>query len=309
MKYDLIIIGGGPAGMTAGIYAARAGLKVLLLEKAGVGGQVAQTSEIANYPGFASIDGFSLAQNMFEQMTALGVETIFNAVDKVDFSSNPKTVIAGGVTYSATSIILSMGASSRGLGVPSERKFIGRGVSYCATCDGNFFKGKDVVVVGGGNTALQDVIYLAPLVKSVTLVHRREGFRADEVTLAEFRKLLDAESTNVYQSLNKVVVDVLGENKVSAVRVRDVMSGHESEISCDGVFVAIGMNPQSDFLDGSIELDAQGYIMVNDDMSTNIPGVFGAGDVTHKSLRQVATAVSDGAIAGTQASIFVKRNR
>ena len=309
MKYDLIIIGGGPAGMTAGIYAARAGLKVLLLEKAGVGGQVAQTSEIANYPGFASIDGFSLAQNMFEQMTALGVETIFNAVDKVDFSSNPKTVIAGGVTYSATSIILSMGASSRGLGVPSERKFIGRGVSYCATCDGNFFRGKDVVVVGGGNTALQDVIYLAPLVKSVTLVHRREGFRADEVTLAEFRKLLDAESTNVYQSLNKVVVDVLGENKVSAVRVRDVMSGHESEISCDGVFVAIGMNPQSDFLDGSIELDAQGYIMVNDDMSTNIPGVFGAGDVTHKSLRQVATAVSDGAIAGTQASIFVKRNR
>lgn len=309
MNYDLIIIGGGPAGMTAGIYASRAGLKVLLLEKAGVGGQVALTSEIANYPGFASIDGFSLSQNMFQQMTDLGVETIFSAVDKVDLSSNPKTVIAGGVTYSATSIILSMGASSRGLGVPSERKFIGRGVSYCATCDGNFFRGKDVVVVGGGNTALQDVIYLAPLVKSVTLIHRREGFRADEVTLVEFRKLLDAPNTNVFQSLNKVVIDVLGDNKVSGIKIRDVMSGQESEINCDGVFVAIGMNPGSDFLDGCVELDAQGYIIVNDDMSTNIPGVFGAGDVTHKSLRQVATAVSDGAIAGTQASIYVKRNR
>ncbi|MBR7091185.1 MAG: thioredoxin-disulfide reductase [Clostridia bacterium] len=309
MNYDLIIIGGGPAGMTAGIYSARAGLKVLLLEKAGVGGQVAQTSEIANYPGFASIDGFSLAQNMFEQMTALGVETIFSPVDKVDLLSQPKTVIAGGVTYSATSVILSMGASSRGLGVPSERKFIGRGVSYCATCDGNFFRGKDVVVVGGGNTALQDVLYLAPLVKSVTLVHRREGFRADEVTLAQFQKLVSTEDTNVFQQLNKVVVDVLGENKVSGISVRDVFTGEVSQIACDGVFVAIGMNPQSDILDGSVELDAQGYIKVNDDMSTNIPGVFGAGDVTHKSLRQVATAVSDGAIAGTQASIYVKRNR
>lgn len=309
MNYDLIIIGGGPAGMTAGIYAARAGLKVLLLEKAGIGGQVAQTSMIANYPGFASIDGFSLAQNMFEQMTNLGVETIFSPADKLDLVSNPKTVVAGGVTYSAPSVILSMGASSRGLGVPSERKFIGRGVSYCATCDGNFFRNKDVVVVGGGNTALQDVLYLAPLVHSVTLVHRREGFRADEITLAEFRRLLNTENTNLSQQLNKVVVDVLGDTKVSGVSIRDVNTGEISTINCDGVFVAIGMNPQSEILDCCVELDAQGYIMVNDDMSTNIPGVFAAGDVTHKSLRQVATAVSDGAIAGTQASIYVKRNR
>lgn len=309
MDYDLIIIGGGPAGMTAGIYSARAGLRVLLLEKAGIGGQVAQTAEIANYPGFASIDGFSLAQNMFQQMTDLGVTTIFSAVDKVNLEGSPKTVIAGGVTYSATSVILSMGASSRGLGVPSERKFIGRGVSYCATCDGNFFRGKDVVVVGGGNTALQDVIYLAPLVKSVTLIHRREGFRADDVTLNEYHKLLNAPHSNVYQHLNRVVVDVLGEAKVSGISIRDVFSGQVSTINCDGVFVAIGMNPQSDILDGTIELDAQGYIVVNTDMTTNIPGVFAAGDVTHKNLRQVATAVSDGAIAGTQASIYVKRNR
>ncbi len=307
--YDLIIIGGGPAGMTAGIYAARAGVSVLLLEKAGMGGQVTQTHEIANYPGFTSVDGFTLAQNMFEQMTSLGVKTEFAAVDKVDLKSNPKKITAKGVTYTATSVILSMGASSRGLGVPSEKKFVGKGISYCATCDGNFFRGKDVAVVGGGNTALQDVLYLAPLVKSLTLIHRRDGFRADEVTLRDYRALLNAPDSNITEKLFYTVVDVFGNEKLQGITIRNVNTGDTEDLNVDGIFVAIGRNPQTEILDGAITLDEQGYILAKDDMSTNIEGVYVAGDIVHKSLRQIATAVSDGAVAGTQASVYIKRNR
>jgi len=308
-KFDLIIVGGGPAGMTAGIYSARAGMKVLLLEKAGVGGQVAQTTEIENYPGFSKIDGFSLSQNMFEQMTNLGVETKFIPVDKVELEGKEKKIIAGGVTYIASAVILSMGASSRGLGVPSERKYIGKGLSYCATCDGNFFRGKNVAVVGGGNTALQDVLYLSPLVKSVLLIHRRDVFRADEVTLNDYNKQLHEKGSNLSEKLFYTVVDLFGEGKLEGVKVRNVNTGVEEDISLDGVFVAIGRNPQTDILDGAITLDDQGYIEVKDDMSTNLSGVYAAGDIVHKSLRQIATAVSDGAVAGTQASVYVKRNR
>ena len=308
-NYDLIIIGGGPAGMTAGIYSARAGMKVLLLEKSGVGGQVAQTTEIENYPGFSKIDGFSLSQNMFEQMTNLGVETKFIAVDKAELEGKEKKIIAGGVTYIASAVILSMGASSRGLGVPSERKYIGKGLSYCATCDGNFFRGKNVAVVGGGNTALQDVLYLSPLVKSVLLIHRRDVFRADEVTLNDYNKQLHEKGSNLSEKLFYTVVDLFGEGKLEGVKVRNVNTGVEEDISLDGVFVAIGRNPQTDILDGAITLDDQGYIEVKDDMSTNLSGVYAAGDIVHKSLRQIATAVSDGAVAGTQASVYVKRNR
>jgi len=308
-NYDLIIIGGGPAGMTAGIYSARAGMKVLLLEKSGVGGQVAQTTEIENYPGFSKIDGFSLSQNMFEQMTNLGVETKFIAVDKAELEGKEKKIIAGGVTYIASAVILSMGASSRGLGAPSERKYIGKGLSYCATCDGNFFRGKNVAVVGGGNTALQDVLYLSPLVKSVLLIHRRDVFRADEVTLNDYHRQLHEKGSNLSEKLFYTVVDLYGDGKLEGAKVRNINTGVEEDIPLDGMFVAIGRNPQTDILDGAITLDDQGYIEVKDDMSTNLSGVYAAGDIVHKSLRQIATAVSDGAVAGTQASVYVKRNR
>ncbi len=305
-EYDVIIIGGGPAGMTAGIYATRAGAKVLMIEKNGVGGQVALTSTIANYPGCKDIDGFMLSQNMFEQATALGVETLFAEVDNCILDEKIKKVVANGVTYKAPAIILSMGACSRGLGIENEKKFIGKGVSYCAVCDGAFFRNKTVAVVGGGNTALQDAIYLSPIAKKVYLVHRREGFRADSVVVEEFEKL--CKTANIEKCLNKVVVDLQGDNKLEKMILRDVQDNTENDICVDGVFVAIGRNPNVELLNGEIAL-SNGYIKVNSQMETNIAGVYACGDIIDKSLRQIATAISDGAIAGTNASSYAKKNK
>ncbi len=308
MEYDVIIIGGGPSGMTAGIYASRAGAKVLLIEKAGVGGQVAITSNIANYPGYKNIDGFELSQNMFEQMTALGVETVFASVDKVELVGSIKEVTANGVTYRAPSVILSMGAYSRGLGVPNEKKFVGRGLSYCAVCDGAFFKGQTVAVVGGGNTALGDVLYLAPIVKKLYLVHRRQGFRADDATLNQLEELLKSPNNNVELRLDCVTVDIEGVDKVESIVLRNVVSNETEKLDVNGVFVAIGRNPNTEMLDGVITLEG-GYIVVNEQMETNVSGVYAAGDITKKPLRQIATAISDGAIAGTNAAMYAKKSR
>lgn len=305
-EYDIIIIGGGPAGMTAGIYATRAGAKVLMFEKAGVGGQVAITSNIANYPGYKSVDGFVLSQNMFEQASELGVETIFAQVDNIELEGNLKKVIANGVTYTAPAIILSMGAYSRGLGIENEKKFIGKGLSYCAVCDGAFFRNKTVAVVGGGNTALQDVIYLSPIAQKVYLIHRREGFRADKVVVDEFEQL--CQNANVEKCLNYVVEDIKGEQKVESILLRNVLDNSEKLLNLDGVFVAIGRNPNIELLDGKIEL-SNGYIKVNSNMETNIPGVFASGDIVDKNLRQIATAISDGAIAGTNAALYAKKTK
>ena len=307
-EYDVIIVGGGPSGMTAGIYAARAGAKVLLIEKAGVGGQVAITSNIANYPGFKSIDGFELSQNMFEQMTALGVDTEFATVDSLDLNGDIKQVTANGVTYQAPAIILSMGAYSRGLGVANERQFVGRGLSYCAVCDGAFFKGKTVAVVGGGNTALGDVLYLAPIVSKLYLIHRRQGFRADQTVINDFEKLRSQPNSNIETRLDCVVENVEGENRLERVILRNVVSNETEVLDVDGVFVAIGRNPNTEMLDGAITLDG-GYIKVNSKMETNIAGVYAAGDITAKELRQIATAISDGAIAGTNAALYAKKSR
>ncbi len=308
MEYDVIIIGGGPSGMTAGIYATRAGAKTLLIEKAGVGGQVAITNSIANYPGFKNVDGFTLSQNMFEQMTELGVETVFASVDKVSLSGKIKEVVAGGVTYQAKSIILSMGAYSRGLGVPNEKKFVGKGLSYCAVCDGAFFKDQTVAVVGGGNTALGDVLYLAPIVKKLYLIHRRQGFRADDATLKKLDELLGSEQNNIELKLDRVAVEIVGTDKVEGLVLRNVVSNETETLPLSGVFVAIGRNPNTEMLDGTVTLD-NGYIVVNEQMETNLAGVYAAGDITKKSLRQIATAISDGAIAGTNAAMYAKKSR
>lgn len=308
-NYDVIIIGAGPAGMTAGIYAARAGMKVLIMENKGPGGQVALTSTIQNYPGVGNIDGFQLSQNMWDQMTALGVTTEFRTVDKINFETQPKTVVAEGVTFEATAIILSMGASARGLGIANEKTFIGKGLSYCAVCDGMLYKGKNVVVVGGGNSALEDVLYLANIAKHITLVHRRDSFRAEDAItqqlyakVKEFPDLIDLK-------LNCVVSELSGENKIQHIKIRNVDTNKSEAIDVDGVFVAIGRSPQTELLDGKIKLDAQGYIIVDENMATNISGVYAAGDIVHKTLRQIATAISDGAVAGTQASVYCKRNK
>lgn len=305
-NFDIIIIGGGPSGMTAGIYAARAGMKVLLIEKAGVGGQVAITGAIANYPGFKMIDGMQLSMQMFEQMTDLGVQTVFGAVDTVEMKDDIKQVVANGVTYFAPAIILSMGAHSRGLDVEGEKKFIGRGVSYCAVCDGAFFRNKTVAVVGGGNTALEDAIYLSNLVQKVYLIHRRQEFRADQSVIDEFYELVNKEGSNIELKLENVVEEVKGQNKVENLVLRNVLTQQKEEVAVDGVFVAIGRNPNTELLNEAVALE-NGYIVVNEAMETSIKGVFASGDITKKSLRQIATAISDGAIAGTNASNYVKK--
>lgn len=304
--FDIIIVGGGPAGMTAGIYSARAGMRVLLIEKMGVGGQVALTSTIANYPGVANVEGINLSMQMHEQMTALGVTTQYATVDSINFDSDIKEVVASGVTYYAPAIILSMGAISRGLGVPGEREFVGKGVSYCAVCDGAFFRNKTVMVVGGGNTALQDVIYLNNLASKVYLVHRRDEFRADDAVVREFETLANAEGSKIECRLGYVVDSIQGEGKVNSVVLRRVDSQNNEKVEVDGVFVAVGRNPNTELLEDKITLD-KGYIVVDENMQTNIPGVFASGDIVRKNLRQIATAISDGAIAGTYASNYVKK--
>ena len=305
-NFDIIIIGGGPAGMTAGIYSARAGMQVLLIEKNSIGGQVSLTGSIANYPGFKKIDGFELSQNMFEQMTALGVETLFGSVDEINLADEIKTVKVGGVTYSAYSIILSMGANSRGLDVTGEKNFIGKGISYCAVCDGAFFRNKIVAVVGGGNTALEDAVYLAPIVQKLYLIHRRKEYRADQTAIDEFEKLLDKQNSNITAKLGYVVEEIKGQERVQSLVLRNVETQEREELDIDGVFVAIGRNPNTELLNDAVTLD-NGYVVVDDTMETNVAGVYAAGDIVKKNLRQIATAISDGAIAGTNASNFVKK--
>lgn len=303
--FDVIIIGGGPAGMTAGIYAARAGAKVLLIEKAGVGGQVAITSSIANYPGFKQVDGFELSQSMWEQASSLGVETVFAQVESLVLDDKIKEVTASGVTYKAYSVILSMGAYSRGLGVEGEKNFVGRGISYCAVCDGAFYRGKTVAVVGGGNTALGDVMYLAPIVGKVYLIHRRQEFRADKAVVDDVLSLQKTQG-NIEFKLDCVTESVSGEGKVENITLRNVKTNALETLPVDGIFVAIGRNPNTEMLDGKINL-IDGYIDVNAQMETNIAGVYAAGDIVNKTLRQIATAVSDGAIAGTNSALYAKK--
>lgn len=305
-NFDIIIIGGGPAGMTAGIYSARAGMRVLLVEKNNIGGQVSLTGSIANYPGFKQIDGFELSQNMYEQMTGLGVQTLFGSVDEINLNNEIKTIKVNGVTYSAYAIILSMGANSRGLDVEGEKKFIGKGISYCAVCDGAFFKNKTVAVVGGGNTALEDAIYLSAIVKKLYLIHRRQEFRADQTVVDEFENLLDKKNSNIEAKLGFVVEEIKGQERVQSLILRNVDTQEREEIDLDGVFVAIGRNPNTELLNGAISLD-NGYVLVDDTMATNVPGVYASGDIVKKTLRQIATAISDGAIAGTNASNYVKK--
>ncbi len=305
-NFDIIIVGGGPSGMTAGIYASRAGMKVLLIEKMGMGGQVALTSTIANYPGLANIEGIDLSMKMYEQMTNLGVETLFATVDELKLGDKIKYVRAGGVTYSSYAIILSMGATSRGLGVNGEKEFTGRGVSYCAVCDGAFFRNKTVAVIGGGNTALQDAIYLNSLAGKIYLIHRRDEFRAEDSVISEFNKICKETDTKITTKLGYVVDQIKGEGVVKSVVLRNLDNQEFEEIAVDGVFVAVGRNPNTDLLDDQIKLD-NGYIIVDENMQTNITGVFASGDINRKKLRQIATAIADGAIAGTSASVFVKQ--
>lgn len=306
MMYDLIIVGGGPAGLTAAIYALRAGLKVLLIERLMPGGQVAQTTKIENYPGFESIDGLELAMKMHVQAEKLGLEIEYADVLEYSIDGEIKKIKTYSNVFEAKSVILALGASAKQLNVANEKKYIGRGLSYCATCDGSFFKDKVVAIVGGGNTSLEDCIYLSGIVKKVYLIHRRDTFRGEHANVANFNRLLNSENSNVTQILNSTVVELFGENKLEGLVLENKINGEKTKLELDGLFVAIGRKPDTELLKDVIELNSNGYIVTDEKMATNIKGVFAAGDVREKCLRQIVTACSDGAIAAISAFEFIK---
>jgi thioredoxin reductase (NADPH) len=291
--YDTIIIGGGPAGYTAALYAARAGLDVALLERYSAGGQMALTHQIDNYPGFEEgIDGFSLADKIQKQAERFGAQSKSADVVRVDLKADPKVIETSSGTFFGRTIIISTGANPRELGVAKESELVGRGVSYCAVCDGMFFRGKTVVVVGGGDTAAADALLLSRVAKKVIVVHRRDTMRATKVY---HEPLMSAE--NVEFKWNSVVTEFLHEGRINGVKIKDVNSGEVSTIECDGVFVCVGRKPATEFLEGQLKLDKGGYIIAGEDTRTDIPGVYAVGDVRTKMLRQVVTAVADGAVA------------
>ena len=291
--YDMIIVGGGPGGYTSALYAARAGFNVLVLEKFSAGGQMALTHQIDNYPGFEDgIDGFSLADKMKKQAERFGARSENAEVIKVNLTVNPKEIETAKGTFLSKTVILAAGANPRELGVDKESELIGRGVAYCASCDGMFYRGKTVVVVGGGNTAAADAILLSRIAKKVIIVHRRDTLKATRIY---HEPLMNAE--NVEFKWDSTVTELLYEDKITGVKIKNVKTGEESIIDCDGVFVSVGRKPATDFLGSQLDLDENGYIIADETTKTSIPGVYAVGDIRTKQLRQVVTAVSDGAMA------------
>ena len=305
--YDMIIIGGGPGGYTAALYAARAGLDSVVLEALVPGGQLAQAHQIDNYPGFEEgVAGYALADKMRQEAERFGARTVLTQVTEVDLAADPKVVKTDGGTYYAKTVALATGASPRELGVPGERELTGRGVHYCADCDGMFYKGKTVVVVGGGNTAAQDAALLSRVARKVILVHRRDTLRATQIY---HRPLMEAD--NVEFRWNSVVEGFARAESgaLTGVRLRDVNTGAQSVADCDGVFVSIGRKPASGLVQGQVELDGGGYVVAGEDTRTSLPGVYAVGDVRTKQVRQVVTAVSDGAAAVHAAEEYLGQGR
>lgn len=291
--YDMVIIGGGPGGYSAALYAARAGLDVVVLEKLSAGGQMALTHQVDNYPGFSEgIDGFTLGMQMQEGAERFGAKTEYAEVVSLDLAAEPKQIETSEGTFYGKTVVYAAGAGPRELGVPEEKELIGRGVNYCAACDGMFYKGKTVVVVGGGNSAVADALLLSRVAEKVILVHRRDSLRAEKI----YNKALQ-EAENLEFRWNSRVSRLLHEEKLRGVKLQDVNTGEETEISCDGVFVSIGRKPNTDLLRGQINLNSQGYVAAGESCRTNIPGVFAVGDVRTKALRQIVTAAADGAVA------------
>lgn len=299
-EYDVLIIGAGPAGLTAGIYAARAGAKVGIVEKSAPGGKANLANDLENYMGTDGISGSDLMIKSFSQAEKYGAEFIFDEVTGV-FPDENKAVLKGGdVKYK--SLILAVGTYDRKTGVENEKDFIGRGVSYCAVCDGNFFKGKTVVVAGGGNTAFKDALYLATIAIKVYVVHRREGFRAEKILVERAKN-----NEKIEFVLNGVIGAFHGNEKLESVDVK-LKDGGVKTLETDGVFVALGAEPETGFIPSEIKKDDKGYIVTDDKMQTSVKGIFAAGDVREKNLRQIVTASSDGAIAGQFAAEYALEN-
>ena len=301
LVYDMVIIGGGPGGYTAALYAARAGLRVVLLEKLSAGGQMALTEQVDNYPGFPEgIDGYTLAENMQKQAERFGAQTIYAQVQRVDLQAQPKVIeTSDGVFYGKT-VVIATGAVPRELGLPNEKALVNRGVAYCAACDGMFYRGKTVVVVGGGNSAVADALLLSRVAKKVILVHRRDTLRATKV----YHEMLQ-KAENIEFVWNSTVTELLQQQKLTGVRLQNVVSGEQSQLDCDGVFISIGRKPATALFDGQLELDSSGYVVAGESTQTSVPGVYAIGDVRTKQLRQIVTAVADGAIAVHMAEEFL----
>ena len=295
--YDTIIIGAGPAGMTAALYAARSNLKVALLERGIPGGQMNNTADIENYPGYANISGPELAEKMFEPLENLGVEHLFGLVEKIEDRGNFKEIITEDERFEAKTVIIASGANHRHLGVPGEEDYNSRGVSYCAVCDGAFFRDEDLLVVGGGDSAVEEAIFLTRFAKSVTIVHRRDELRAQKVL--QDRAFANEKIRFVWDS---VVESIHGdERKVTGVTFKNVKTGETSQAEFGGIFIYVGLNPVSEFATDLGITDEAGWILTDHQMKTSVAGIYAVGDVRQKDLRQITTAVGDGAIASQEA--------
>ncbi|MZQ98951.1 MAG: thioredoxin-disulfide reductase [Acidaminobacter sp.] len=307
--YDVVIIGAGPAGLSAGLYAARAKLKTVILEKEKAGGQIATTDEVANYPGsIEHATGPSLVERMVNQCEEFGAERVKDAVTRFDFEVNPKVIhTESGAIYYAKSVIVATGATPKKIGCSGEAELTGKGVSYCATCDADFFTDLEVFCVGGGDTAVEEAMYLTKFARKVTLVHRRDEFRAAKSIIEKAKK-----NEKVDYLMNSVVEEIYGEGILEGIKVKNVKTGEITDIPASeddgtmGVFVFIGYDPATSLFNGCLTMDTSGYLITDDTMRTNIPGVFAAGDVRQKQLRQVVTATADGAIAAVMAEKYIE---
>lgn len=301
LMYDVLIIGAGPAGLTAGIYAARGGLKTGIIEMGMPGGQAASTEKIENYPGFPEgIGGYELMNKFHQQAQAYGAEFIFEEVQTLELKGPVKKITTDMKTLEAKAVIIAAGSKPRPLNIPGEETFHGRGVSYCATCDGAFFKGKKVIVVGGGDAALEEGTYLTKFADEVSIIHRRTGFRAAQIAINRAKN-----NAKIHFILDTVVEEVLGSDHVEGVRIRNIQTQEIQTLPADGVFVYVGTEPNDKFLQGELEVEDRGHIKTGELLQTNIPGVFAAGDIRNTPLRQVATAVGDGALAAVEVEKYL----
>ncbi len=301
--FDLMIIGGGPAGYTAALYGARAGLTVGLMEKLAPGGQMGTTDMVDNYPGFPEgINGFELAMKMKAGAERFGARTISAEVTGLELSGDIKTLQTPKEVYKARTVVLATGAQPRELGLPHERELRGKGVSYCATCDGMFYRGKTVAVVGGGNTAVADALYLSRLCEKVYVIHRRDKLRAPQIQQQNLEM-----AGNVEFVWDSIVKELRFEERLTGLVTEDKNTGECRELSCAGVFIAVGQVPETELFKGQVQLDEAGYVSAGEDCRTNIPGVFAAGDLRAKPLRQIVTAAADGAVAATAAQEYLDK--
>lgn len=299
MMHDLIIIGAGPAGLTAALYAGRSRLNTLMIEKMAPGGRILMSESIENYPGFpGGVTTVELIDRMEKQVRELGVK--FESDEVLDLDCVKKTVVTSSATFAAKALIIASGAHPRKLNIPGEKEFTGRGVSYCATCDAPFYKGKNVVLVGGGNAVAEEAIYLSRFASSVSVIHRRQDLRASAILQEKMQQ-----DKKINFILSSLVTEIKGTKKVEAIKIKDLLTGKENDFCCDGVFIYIGYEPETVFLKGKIQMDEAGFVIADDSMSTSVEGVFACGDCRKKSLYQVINACGDGAVAADSAYKFI----